>query len=154
MKPYPYYVSDATTADVVACLRRLAATRGTAAEIAHRLHRAMAEEKVGLYTHEFYCAPWSFHRMPTDLAAQFERASLTLLKGDLNYRRLVDDRDWPPTTPFTDVAAYFPGPLAALRTLKSDVITGLDLATVADLDASSQPCRTDGTHGLIQVRLQ
>ena len=51
--------------------------------------------------------------MPADLAAQFERASLTSLKGDLNYRRLVGDRDWPPTNPFTGVAAYFPGPLAA-----------------------------------------
>jgi hypothetical protein len=152
VKPYPYYVSDATTADVVACLRRLAATRGTAAEIAHRFHRAMAEETVSLYTHEFYCAPWSVHRMPADLMAQFEHTSLTILKGDLNYRRLVGDRDWPPTTPFTDVAAYFPGPLAALRTLKSDVITSLAPATVADLDGSGQPWRTDGSHGLIQVR--
>jgi hypothetical protein len=154
VKPCPYYVSDATTADVVACLRRLAATQGTASEIAHRLHAAMAEESVNLYTHEFYCAPWSFHRMPADLAAQFEHASLTILKGDLNYRRLVGDRDWPPTTPFADVAAYFPGPPAALRTLKSDVITGLDPATVAELDATGQPWRTDGSHGLIQVRLR
>jgi Damage-control phosphatase ARMT1-like domain len=153
VKPYPYYVSDATAPDVVACLRRLAATPGTAAEIAHRLHRAMAEGKVSLYTHEFYCAPWSYHRMPAELAAQFEHTSLTILKGDLNYRRLVGDRDWPPTTPFTDAAAYFPGTLAALRTLKSDVITGLDPAMVADLDATGQPWRTDGSHGLIQIRL-
>ncbi len=55
----------------MACLRRLAATEGSAAEIARRLHRAMAEGRVCLYTHEFYCAPWSFHRMPADLAAQF-----------------------------------------------------------------------------------
>jgi Damage-control phosphatase ARMT1-like domain len=152
VKPYPYYVSDATTADVVACLRRLTATRGTAAEIAHRLHKAMAEETVSLYTHEFYCAPWSFHRMAADLVGEFGHASLTILKGDLNYRRLVGDRHWPPTTPFTDVAAYFPGPLVALRTLKSDVITGLDPATVADLDATGQPWRTDGAHGLLQAR--
>jgi hypothetical protein len=92
--------------------------------------------------------------MPADLTAQFEHASLTILKGDLNYRRLVGDRDWPPTTPFSDVASYFPGPLAALRTLKSDVITGLDQATVAELDTSGQPWRTDGSHGLIQVQLR
>lgn len=151
VKPYPYYVSDATTVDVVACLRRLAATPGAAAEIAHRLHVAMAEGKVCLHTHEFYCAPWSFHRMPSDLAAQFEQASLIILKGDLNYRRLVGDRDWPPTTPFEEVASYFPGAAAVLRTLKSDVIIGLDHGTVADLDATGQPWRTDGSHGLIQV---
>jgi hypothetical protein len=95
-----------------ACLRRLAATRGTASEIAHRPHVAVAEGSVSLHTHEFYCAPWSYHRMPCDLAAEFEHASLTILKGDLNYRRLVGDHYWPPTTPFADVTAYFPGPLA------------------------------------------
>jgi len=154
VKPYPYYVSDATTPDVVACLQRLAATPGSSAETAHRLHAAMGEGKVSLYTHEFYCAPWSYHRMPADLTAQFERASLTILKGDLNYRRLVGDRDWPPTTPFTDLASYFPGTVAVLRTLKSDVITGLDPATVAGLDASGHPWRTDGSHGLVQVGLR
>jgi hypothetical protein len=151
VKPNPYYVSDATAADVIACLRRLAATRGAASEIAHRLHTAMAQGSVRLYPHEFYCAPWSFHRMPADLAAQFERASMTILKGDLNYRRLVGDRDWAPSTPFADVASYFPGSLTVLRTLTSDVITGLDPATVTDLDATGQPWRTDGSHGLIQV---
>lgn len=153
VKPRPYYVSDATTADVVACLHRLARTPGSSSEIAHRLLGAAAEGTLGLYTHDFYCAPWSYHRMPADLAAQFEQASLSILKGDLNYRRLVGDRDWPPATPFTNVVSYFPGPVAALRTLKSDVIVGIDPAVRASLDAAGQPWRTDGTHGLIQVRL-
>jgi hypothetical protein len=151
IKPHPYYVSDATATDVVACLRRLAATPGSAAEASQHVQTAMSEGQVRLYTHDFYCAPWSFHRMPADLAAQFSQATVTVLKGDLNYRRLVDDRDWPPTTPFTDVASYFPGTVAALRTLKSDVITGLDPATVTNLDAAGQHWRADGTHGLIQA---
>ena len=151
VKPCPYYVSDAVTADVLACLRRLATTTGTATKIAHRLHTAMTEGKLGLYTHDFYCAPWSYQRMPSDLASQFEQASLTILKGDLNYRRLVGDRNWPPTTPLTEVASYFPVPVAVLRTLKSDVITGLSPAIVADLDATGQSWRTDGSHGLLQV---
>ncbi|HVB43317.1 MAG TPA: damage-control phosphatase ARMT1 family protein [Streptosporangiaceae bacterium] len=154
VKPWPYYVSDATTADVLACLRRLARTSGGAAAIAHRVHTAMAEGRLGLYTHEFYCAPWCYRRMPADLASEFEQASLTIFKGDLNYRRLVGDRDWPPVTPFSDVASYFPCPVAVLRTLKSDVITGLSPATVADLDATGQSWRTDGSHGLLQVLLQ
>jgi hypothetical protein len=151
VKPYPYYVSDATTADVVACLRRLAATPGSSASVARRLHAAMTEGVISLYTHEFYCAPWSFHRSPADLAVEFERASLTILKGDLNYRRLVGDRDWAPTIPFAAVTSYFPSTVAVLRTLKSDVITGLDPATVANLNASGQPWRTDGRHGVVQL---
>ena len=79
-------------------------------------------------------------------------ATLTILKGDLNYRRLIGDRTWPPTTPFTDLTAYFPTPVAALRTLKSDVAIGLTPPTVAQLDATATAWRTTGEHALIQVR--
>ncbi|BFO16553.1 hypothetical protein SHKM778_29410 [Streptomyces sp. KM77-8] len=65
----------------------------------------------------------------------------------------MGDRYWPPTTPFAEVTAYFPGPVAALRTLKSDVITGLTAQTEAALDAAEgRRWRTGGTHALIQVR--
>lgn len=151
VKPCPYYVSDAVTADVVTCLRRLAVTPGSPRVTARRVHAAMAEGSIRLYTHEFYCAPWDYRRMPADLASEFAQASLTILKGDLNYRRLAGDRAWPPATPFADVASYFPGQVAVLRTLKSDVLTGLSPATVAELDATGQPWRTDGNHGLIQL---
>lgn len=151
VKPCPYYVSDATTADVVACLGRLTRAPGHASEIGNRLLARASEGRLTIYTHDFYCAPWSYHRMPGDLAAEFERATVTVLKGDLNYRRLVGDRAWPPTVPFTEVASHFPAPVTALRTLKSDVVTGLDPATVRSLDASGQPWRTDGSHALVQT---
>lgn len=153
LKPRPYYVSDATTADAVACLRRLAAGGGEAGRIANRLRESIAAGRLTFFTHEFFCAPWSFHHMPADLTDEFARSSLTVMKGDLNYRRLVGDRAWPPSTPFAEVTAYFPGPVAALRTLKSDVVTGVIPATVSALDSSAPGWRTRGTHGLIQTRL-
>ncbi|OLB77136.1 MAG: hypothetical protein AUI14_16945 [Actinobacteria bacterium 13_2_20CM_2_71_6] len=153
LKPQPYYVSDAVTADLVACLRRLATAGGSAAGIESRFRQAMAEGRVSVYTHGFYCAPLSFHHMPPDLARQFASVSLTVLKGDLNYRRLVGDCAWPATTPFTEAAGYFPGPVVALRTLKSDVVVGLDAGSVSSLDASGGSWRTSGTHGLVQARL-
>jgi hypothetical protein len=151
VKPWPYYVSDAVTADVVTCLRRLAGTLRSPRDAAARVHSAMADGRLRLGTHEFYCAPWDYRSMPADLAGELARATLTILKGDLNYRRLVGDRAWPPDAPFGEVVSYFPGPVAVLRTLKSDVVTGLSPATVAELDATGQPWRTDGNHGLIQV---
>lgn len=89
--------------------------------------------------------------MPGDLRERFAAARLTVMKGDLNYRRLVDDRLWPPTVPFADVTAYFPGPVATLRTLKSDTVAGLAPETVARLDAAGTAWRTSGTHALVQV---
>ncbi|KAB1150092.1 protein-glutamate O-methyltransferase family protein [Streptomyces luteolifulvus] len=152
IKPYPYYVSDATTADVVDALRRLAAAPGAAAAYGQLLWSAMADGRLTVRAHPFSCAPLPYARMPADLREEFAAAALTVVKGDLNYRRLVGDLLWPPTTPFTEAAAYFPGPVAALRTLKSDVVTGLDAGTEAALVAAEdQRWRTGGTHALIQV---
>ncbi|MEU1056210.1 damage-control phosphatase ARMT1 family protein [Streptomyces sp. NPDC005876] len=153
VKPHPYYVSDATPADVLDALRRLTGAEGTAAAYGRALREALTDGRLALRAHPFSCAPLPYARMPEDLRADFAAATLTVLKGDLNYRRLVGDRRWPPTTPFADVTAYFPGPVAALRTLKSDVITGLDPATESALDAAEgDRWRTGGSHALIQVR--
>jgi len=153
VKPYPYYVSDATTADVVDAVRRLTGAKGAAADAGHRLWSALADGRLTVRAHPFSCAPLPYADMPADLRREFAEADLTVFKGDLNYRRLVGDRLWPPTTPFATPTAYFPGPVAALRTLKSDVIVGLDAATEAALVAAEeQRWRTSGTHALIQVR--
>jgi hypothetical protein len=134
-------------------LRRLMRARGRAAEYGRRLWDAMADGRLSVRAHAFSCAPLSYADMPDDLRAEIGGAALTVLKGDLNYRRLVGDRWWAPTTSFAEVTAYFPGPVAALRTLKSDVITGLDGRTEAALvEAEGQRWRTGGTHALIQVR--
>ncbi|MFF0788845.1 damage-control phosphatase ARMT1 family protein [Streptomyces spiralis] len=152
VKPYPYYVSDATTADVVDALRRLTAAPGAAHGYGRRLWSAMTEGRLTVRAHPFSCAPLPYAEMPGDLREEFAEATLTVFKGDLNYRRLVGDRLWPPTTSFADVTAYFPGPVAALRTLKSEVVTGLDARTEAALDAAEdRRWRTGGTHALIQV---
>ncbi|MCX4821018.1 damage-control phosphatase ARMT1 family protein [Streptomyces sp. NBC_01142] len=153
VKPYPYFVSDATTADVVDCLRRLARAQGVAVEVGKRLWSAMGSGRLTVRAHPFSCAPLPYSEMPDDLRQEFAEATVTIMKGDLNYRRLVGDQLWSPTTPFADRTAYFPGPVAAFRTLKSDVIVGLDERTESALVAAhAQRWRTRGTHALIQVR--
>lgn len=152
VKSGPYYVSDATASDVLSCLRRIARAPGAAGRAGHRLWHAMGEGRVTVRARPFSCAPLGYAEMPEDLRADLASAALTIVKGDLNYRRLVGDRHWPPTTPFAEVTAYFPGPVAALRTLKSDVVTGLSAETVAALDASAGDWRTNGEHALIQLR--
>ncbi|MFE7136292.1 damage-control phosphatase ARMT1 family protein [Streptomyces sp. NPDC057644] len=152
VKPYPYYVSDAMTADVVDGLRRLAEAPGEAGRIGSRLWDAMATGRLEVRAHPFFCAPLPYEEMPGDLRAEFAAATVTILKGDLNYRRLVGDRTWHATTPFADRTAYFPGAVAALRTLKSDVVVGLEQKTLDALERSGAAWRTSGTQALIQVR--
>ncbi|MEU0935260.1 damage-control phosphatase ARMT1 family protein [Embleya sp. NPDC005971] len=152
VKPAPYYVSDATTADVLATLDRLRFAPGQEARlIGRRLHRAMKDGILMVRTHRFFCAPLPFHDMPADLRAELSGATMTIGKGDLNYRRLVGDRLWDATTPFAERVDHFPSPVAALRTLKSDVVVGLTAPMVAELDATGEPWRTSGKYGLIQA---
>ncbi|MFJ4969761.1 damage-control phosphatase ARMT1 family protein [Streptomyces sp. NPDC088755] len=152
VKPYPYYVSDAMTADVVDCLRRLTEAPGEAGRIGGRLWEAMAAGSLEVRTHPFFCAPQPYGEMPEDLRGEFGSAALTVLKGDLNYRRLVGDRSWDASASFAGLTTYFPGAVAALRTLKSDVVVGLEEGTMDALERSGDAWRTSGTHALIQVR--
>ncbi|MEW2115437.1 damage-control phosphatase ARMT1 family protein [Streptomyces sp. NPDC005474] len=152
VKPHPFFVSDATTADVVDAVRRLIRAPGEAAAYGRRLWSAMADGRLVVRAHPFSCAPLPYAAMPADLRGEFASAEVTLMKGDLNYRRLVGDSLRPATTPFADVTTYFPGPVAALRTLKSDVILGLDAqAEAALVAAEGQRWRTSGTRAVIQV---
>lgn len=154
VKPHPYYVSDATMADVLSVIGRLRAeSRLQLSAIGDRLWAAVRSGRLQVRTHTFFCAPLAFHDMPDELAAEFATATMTVMKGDLNYRRLVGDRYWPATTPFEHTVDYFPSPVTALRTLKSKVVVGLTPEQLTELDASGERWRTNGRHALIQVHV-
>lgn len=156
VKPYPYFVSDATTADVVDCLRRITRAPGRAGRIGARLWEALATGQLAVRDHWFFCAPLPYADLPDDLRADLAQAAVTVFKGDLNYRRLVGDRRHPATTPFAALTSWAPGPLLALRTLKSDVAAGLAPDVLAGLDGESGldggGWRTSGTYAVAQFR--
>ncbi|MEV8477312.1 damage-control phosphatase ARMT1 family protein [Streptomyces sp. NPDC051173] len=154
VKPRPYFVSDAVTSDVRDCLVRLAAFSGAAGKAGGRLLDAAASGRLRLSGHDFFCSPLGFDELPGALRTAFAAGSLCVVKGDLNYRRLVGDRAWPATQPFAASVAGVPGALVALRTLKSEVVVGMRPETVERLDASSPGWRTDGSQALVQARLQ
>ncbi|MEU1981157.1 damage-control phosphatase ARMT1 family protein [Nocardia sp. NPDC019395] len=151
LKPRPYYVSDATTADLLATLERLARIPGRARTAAARLNAALRTDRLRVRAHEFYCAPLSFHHLPGDLRADLAGADTVILKGDLNYRRLVGDCHRPATTPFTTVTEYFPTRVIALRTLKCDVAVGIDARVLSTLESTEPGWRTSGSHGVVQM---
>ncbi|MET8624724.1 damage-control phosphatase ARMT1 family protein [Kitasatospora sp. NPDC004669] len=151
VKPTPYYVSDATLADVADCLRALLLGKGEARAVGERLREAAAVGQLQVRTNAFWCAPFDFTATPESLRSELATATVTILKGDLNYRRLVGDRWWEPMTTFAEATGYFPGRVATLRTLKSDVIVGLRPKKLAELEDSETDWRTAGTHALIQV---
>jgi uncharacterized protein with ATP-grasp and redox domains len=154
LKPHPYYVSDATAHDLLSVLHHMAGGSTTsAAEIAARIKTSISNGRLEVQTHPFWCSPLTFHLMPRDLRERLIGSDLVIVKGDLNYRRLVGDRHWAPTIEFAALTDYLRVPVVALRTLKSDLAIGISAERLSRLDAHMPGWRTDGTHAMIQARL-
>ena len=80
--------------------------------------------------HPYWVSPLGWRQRPGDFDAIFGESGLIVVKGDANYRRLVDDRHWDFTTPFSVAVGSTPAPLLVLRTLKSEVAAGLTAPAV------------------------
>jgi uncharacterized protein with ATP-grasp and redox domains len=151
LKSHPTFVSDATIEDVHSTLEVLAAdSDGEVQSLAHRLQDHIAQGRLRLCEALFWTAPLVFWEMPEELQSELAQSRLIFIKGDANYRRCLGDRKWPFTTSFEDIVCYFPAPLAALRTLKSELAAGLQLDQVERLNQEDPQWLTNGQWGVIQ----
>ena len=153
LKPHPFYVSDAMPQDVADGLDALIAAGGPGQHLAYRLTGHITSGDLRLKTHWFYTSSLFYTHMPADLIADLAEMDLVVVKGDANYRRLLGDAAWPPTTPFEAIVSYFPAPLAALRTLKAELIVGLRPGQAERLRAEDPAWLVNGRRGVIQARL-
>ena len=151
LKAHPIYVSDTMVQDVTNLITNLAGDSDEEPqELAARLQAHLDAGTLQLHDHAFWTTPLMFRDMPEALRAELQVAALVFVKGDVNYRRLVGDRHWPFKTPLQDIVPHFPAPLAALRTIKSELVVGLQpgqAQTTARLDPH---WLTDGHWGVIQ----
>jgi hypothetical protein len=150
VKPFPTYVSDATVPDVWNVIRMMETSGERPAALAARLRRAWNDGRLQFATHYFWTSSRFLWAMPSALGQLFQAASLVILKGDMNYRRAVGDALWDVQTAFSTAMRYFPAPVMALRSLKSDPIVGLPTELVRRLDQNSAGWRVGGHYGVIQ----
>jgi len=153
LKQQPYYVSDAMPKDVLDSLRALPGGGPLAGQLARRLEARLRQGSLVLRTHWFFTSCLMYTQMPADLADDLRAYDLVILKGDANYRRLLGDARWDPTTPFSAITAYFPTPLLALRTLKAELIAGLQPGQAEELSRADPQWRTNGQRGVAQAWL-
>lgn len=151
LKAHPTFVSDALIADVLETLDVLAAHPHTAPrQLAERLRTYLACGQMRLADSFAWNCPLPMRQFPPLAIADLARSGLVIAKGDANYRRLVDDAHWPFTLPFSEVVAYFPTPLLALRTLKAEVVVGLSEARLQEVQAQDPEWMINGHWGVIQ----
>jgi hypothetical protein len=151
-KHSPFYVSDATPADVRTAIEALAGSPEALVQpIGRRLGQELEEGGLALQEHWFWNGPLPFCEMPRELSRELAASDLVLIKGDASYRRLVGDRKWPPATRMETLTRYFPAPLAVLRTLKSELVIDLEPGQAERLDLEDPEWRTNGRRGIIRV---
>lgn len=103
----------------------------------------------------FFTSPFEFYKMEK-IAPQLYRsiaeAHLAIIKGDLNYRKLLADINWDPTTDFrTSLSGFEPTNLCALRTVKADLISGLEPGKAEELyEQEGAKWMATGKYGVIQ----
>jgi len=150
-KKAPYYVSDAMIKDVAAAIRCMKQSgRTDLRRVGRRLAGQINRGSLVLEEHYFWNGPLQFPEFPSDLKRELGQSDLVVLKGDLNYRRLLADRRWDPATTMEEIVGYFPAALLTLRTTKSELIVDLDRETVERLCKEDPNWLTEGRYGIIR----
>jgi hypothetical protein len=153
LKMQPVFVSDALPRDLWSTLDRMQTRGGAPGSVAARLRQAFAAGRLMLAPDPFWSGPRFLWEAPPHLVHTLSRATLVVVKGDANYRRVIGDALWPPDAPFAAAASHAPSPLLCLRTMKSDAVLGLPPGLAERLDASDPSWRIDARRGLAQAFL-
>ena len=120
VKQLPMFVSDTTVEDVTILLDRV----GSKSIFGQRLGAAVRVGTIRFASHPFWAAPQFFDRLPADELGTGSGV-LSVLKGDLNFRRAVGDVSVPIETPFETLAVRPTAPLLSLRSIKSYAVAGV-----------------------------
>jgi hypothetical protein len=153
VKLHPTFVSDTTVPDVLRFLNLTQKHSPQAAKFGERLRVWLEDGRLRLAPDAYWNSTRFLWDLPPRLVRGFSSSSLAIIKGDANYRRMVGDAIWPPETPLSEVVDYFPCPLLALRTLKSDAVVGLPFGVAERLDAQDDQWRVNGRRAVLQTSL-
>lgn len=153
VKQYPWFVSDTRRVDLSWVLATLASDQHPATSALANKWTKWIDDQKWLVVEDYfwtYYEPFCFmNEVAPELHNLLTQSSLIVFKGDLNYRKLLSDLNWPPTTPFaTALRGFRPAFLVALRTNKADLIAGFDPQTRTDLP---NDWLTSGEYAVIQA---
>ena len=150
-KAHPTFVSDVIRSDLGHTLAYLQGHSNEKLQtLGNRLARQLEAGNIEIKDHFYWNSPLSGWEMPPDLRQDLAKSDLVISKGDANYRRLLGDRNWPFTTPFKNIVTYLPMPLLALRTLKSEIATDLQVGQEGELDQLDPDWLISGRWGVMQ----
>jgi hypothetical protein len=145
------FVSDAVIRDVersVECFCEGGAGVRLQA-IGERLRAAKASGRLTIEAHTSFGEPRHFGNLAEDLAVRLREASVVIAKGDLNYRRFLEDRAWPAET-LLSVANRASFSAYSLRVLKSEALAGVPRSVVLSVAREDPDYRINGRYAMVQ----
>jgi len=152
LKYHPFFVSDAMVKDVRATVEAFARAEHSSLRASGlRLRLALAQGRLLLVDDPFWTTALHFPQMPAYLYEALRATDLVISKGDVNYRRLLSDRHWPFTLPTEELLDYFPTSLLILRTLKGEILTGIQEGVAERVGDEDPDWLLNGQRGLIQL---
>ena len=150
-KSQAMFVSDATRRDIRTLLDAMEVSSSEAiSSLARRLRLAARNGRLLIRDQTFWSEARHFTELETSLALELESCDIVICKGDLNYRRFVEDRKWPYTSDAAQVTQNVTFSGLALRTVKSEVLVGAPASMREKLTAMSVAQFTDGRMALAQ----
>lgn len=156
VKSIPWYISDVTPKDMQWTLDTLRNhDNSLLSSFGSRLQSHFENGRLHLrVVDNFWTSPYEFYRMREinpGLYEQLSQAHLLIFKGDLNYRKLLGDFNFPYTTDFRETLRDFlPTNLCTLRTVKADLISGIAEGLSEKLFAKDDQWMVTGEYGVIQ----
>jgi len=150
LKKYPWFVSDTTERDIQCLIEDL--SNGGLSKLTTRWLNYLHTQEWKIIIDYFWNSPIPFpdmNRAHPQLYQQLAKGDLVIFKGDLNYRKLLID-DCSVISFDEGLQGFYPCPILAIRTLKSDPICGLTESQMKKLDGEVPDWRTCGRFGIIQ----
>ncbi|KAL0124160.1 hypothetical protein PUN28_006175 [Cardiocondyla obscurior] len=157
-KLYPWYVSDTTVRDFQWTLDYMTKLNDHPnIQLLGTMFTNLTDRQVWCIKDEpYWTGPYDFRRIidkGKNIYAEFADAKLVIFKGDLNYRKLLGDVNYPYDTSFaTALKTFQPTNILSLRTMKSDICIGLS-TNIAKLFIEDYMKLTAGEYGLIEAAM-
>lgn len=148
-KMLPVFVSDTTAGDIRHLLHFLSKSEHAGLQqLADQLQAQMERGMIEVIAEPFWNSPNHFTRLPDQMKAHIRPNDVVISKGDANYRRFFEDRKIPADYR-GDVAAISANQFA-IRTLKSEIVAGLDLTTITSLQDDDPSWMVNGKYAVVQ----
>lgn len=143
LKSEPIFVSDSLTSDLDFLLDNIPDPA-----LCSKFKEKIKQGRIVIKTNFYWSSPSHFDKISDSL--NISGKSIILSKGDANYRRFFCDKNIDPSLKSERLTQYLKTPTFCIRTLKSEIQTGISKETLERLNNVKSDWMSDGSYAVIQ----